>query len=59
MESLGQILGDCLGARLDVQFSVNATEISADGINTDVQLVGDGLVGEPLGQTVQNHFLAR
>ena len=57
-QSKAQIFGDGFGARLDVQFFVNAPEISADGINADVQLVGDLFVSQPLGQTIQNHFLA-
>jgi len=55
---MAQILRDRLGARLDVQFFVNTPEVSANGINADVQLIGNLLVGKPLGQAVQNHLLA-
>ncbi len=56
--SLAQIFGDRLGARLDVQFFVDAPEICADGVDANAQLVGDLFVSKPLGQTIQNHFLA-
>ena len=38
---MAQILGHRLGAGLHVQFLVHAPKIGADGVNADLQLVGD------------------
>ena len=56
---MAQILRDCFGARLDVKLFINAAKVRANGIDADVQLIGDLFVSEPLSKAIQDHFLAR
>ena len=59
MQLLPQILGNGLGAGLDMELFIYPPQIGADGVYADAQLIGNRLVGKPFRETVQNHFLAR
>ena len=49
---------DGLGAALDTQFAIDAAGVSLDRVQRDDELVGNGLVGEPLADEVQDIELA-
>jgi hypothetical protein len=54
-----QIAGHRLAAGLNVQLLVNPAQIGTNGGNADAQLIGNLLVGKPLGQAVKNRLLPR
>src|SRR5438876_9923240 len=46
----------CLGARIHKQLSENVLQMAAHGVNAHTELVGDQLVGIPLGKQQENLF---
>ena len=49
---------DSLGAAPDAQLAIDAAGVSLDRVQRDDELVGNGLVGEPLADEVQDIELA-
>ena len=54
-----QIFNDGFGARVDVEFLVNAGDVRAQGAGAHLQVVLDFLVTEPLGQLLQHLSFTR
>jgi hypothetical protein len=48
-----------LDARADVEFAEDLSQVERNGVRADEQLIGDLLVGEPLGDETQNFALPR
>jgi len=57
--SASEVFRDCFGPRLDVQLLINVPEMSADGVDADIELVTDLLISQPFGQAIQHRLFAR
>ena len=45
---------DGLRTTLSAQFAEEGVDVEFDGVLTDVQVIGDGLIGETFGQELEN-----
>src|ERR1700704_1768239 len=49
---------DCLATALDSQLAEEGVDVELDGVVADAEALGDSLVGEALGEELENFALA-